>query len=328
MTRAEGRLGVRDALGQELGDEPRVARVRDVGDEDAEPVPREVRVVAEDLRVVDAGGQARGACSAGARDEARRRVEDAQASRLSRVRDVVERRIGEAPLVGLDHQLAVRRDRDRVRVSLFVGAEVRPAELSRAARVPDVEDHGAPVPVGHERQRPVAVRDHGVDEGRRHLAEPGARASLRSPRADPDGVARVGDVVDAQAREAPFLGVRDRRVDVRVTAGRLEPELVRAPRLGADKRELAGMRGARDVVEAEAVERAHSGARLVARRGERPVEGGSRHMLDDRLLGPAAGEAGVGRRVAEGGDALRAARVPDVVDADTERRALRAVPAR
>src|SRR5919201_3001936 len=192
-----------------------------------------------------------------------------------------------------------------MRVALFVRPEMRAAELARVVRVSDVEDHGAAVPVGHERERPLAVRDHRVDEGRAHVADPVARAGLRPPRADPDRVARVAHVVDAQAREVALLGIWDCGGDVGVTADRLEPELVRTPWLRADERELARPRWVRDVVEPEAVERSLAGTGLVARRGKRAAESGRRDVLDDRFLGPAAGERGVVRGVAIGRDTGR-----------------------
>jgi len=75
---AELVLGIPRGGRQELGHELRVPRVRDVGDDDTERVPREIGALADDLRVVDAEGEPGSAAPPCVRDQARRRFEMSQ----------------------------------------------------------------------------------------------------------------------------------------------------------------------------------------------------------------------------------------------------------
>src|SRR3954447_14483869 len=124
------------------------------------------------------------------------------------------------------------------------------------------------------------------------------------------------------------LGQGDRRVDVDAVVDRLQPELVRAARVGANEREELGSAWVRDVVEPEAAIGVRARAVLEADRSELTREARRRRVLDDRLLGPGAANAQVGPSVREGGDVPRMLRLGEAVDADALGRAARSVPAR
>src|SRR2546430_13982437 len=144
-------------------------------------------------------------------------------------------------------------------------------------------------------------------------------------------MSRIGGVEDPEARAgrmARELGKWDRRVDIGATTDRLQPDLVRAARIRADKREL--LRGARvgDVVEAEAAKGIRPRAVLETDRCKLTREARRRRVLDDRLLRPGASNGEIRRAVGERGDMPRPARLAQAVDADALRRAVAAVPAR
>jgi hypothetical protein len=102
-------------------------------------------------------------------------------------------------------------------------------------------------------------------------------------------MSRIGGVEDPEARAgrmARELRKWDRRVDIGATADRLQPDFMRAARIGSDKRELFRGAGVGDVVEPEAAIGVRPRAVLEADSCKLAREARCRRVLHDRLFRP------------------------------------------